>query len=165
LCLHTAVARADDLLLSPALSVVQAVVEFIQEELGGKVSKVNVSARLTDSPCILVTSQYGWSANMQRIMKSQPMGDNRAMDYMKGEKIMEINPDNEVSSRAVHSLFRYPTVVEGSYSCRIYSVISIKSLIADSSLTGDAVSVIFERYKSSCCGRHDLTCVTSDADD
>jgi hypothetical protein len=33
---------------------------------------------------------------MQRIMKSQPMGDNRAMDYMKGEKIMEINPDNSV---------------------------------------------------------------------
>jgi hypothetical protein len=75
--------------------VVQAVIDFVQEELGGKVTKVNVSARLTDSPCILVTSQHGWSANMQRIMKSQPMGDNRAMEYMKGDKIMEINPDNE----------------------------------------------------------------------
>jgi heat shock protein 90kDa beta len=89
-------------LLIVALWVLQAVIDFIQEELGGKVSKVNVSARLTDSPCILVTSQYGWSANMQRIMKSQPMGDSRAMDYMKGEKIMEINPDNAVSTRVVH---------------------------------------------------------------
>ena len=76
--------------------VLQPVVDFIQQELGGKISKASVSARLTDSPCILVTSQQGWSANMQRIMKSQPMGDNRAMDYMKGEKIMEINPDNQV---------------------------------------------------------------------
>ena len=76
----------------------QPLCEFVQEELGGKVSKVAISARLTDSPCILVTSQHGWSANMQRIMKSQPMGDNRAMDYMKGEKIMEINPDNAVRS-------------------------------------------------------------------
>jgi HSP90 family molecular chaperone len=57
---------------------------------------VTISARLTDSPCILVTSQYGWSANMQRIMKSQPMVDNSAMDYMKGGKIMAINPDNSV---------------------------------------------------------------------
>ena len=78
--------------------MMQPLCEFVQEELGGKVSKVAISARLTDSPCILVTSQHGWSANMQRIMKSQPMGDNRAMDYMKGEKIMEINPDNAVRS-------------------------------------------------------------------
>lgn len=77
-------------------NLLKPVVDFIQQELGGKVSKASVSARLTDSPCILVTSQQGWSANMQRIMKSQPMGDNRAMDYMKGEKIMEINPDNQV---------------------------------------------------------------------
>lgn len=76
--------------------MLQPVVEFVQQELGGKISKATVSARLTDSPCILVTSQQGWSANMQRIMKSQPMGDNRAMDYMKGEKIMELNPDNQV---------------------------------------------------------------------
>lgn len=75
--------------------------EFLQETLGGKVSKVSVSARLTDSPCILVTSKTGWSANMQRIMKSQPMGDSKALDYMKGEKILEVNPDNAVRSLPV----------------------------------------------------------------
>lgn len=80
---------------------VQPAVEFLQETLGGKVSKVSVSARLTDSPCILVTSKTGWSANMQRIMKSQPMGDSKALDYMKGEKILEVNPDNAVRSPPV----------------------------------------------------------------
>lgn len=95
--------------------VLQPVVDFIQQELGGKVSKASVSARLTDSPCILVTSQQGWSANMQRIMKSQPMGDNRAMDYMKGEKIMEINPDNQVC------------LTPGMRRCRICRIVLLHS--------------------------------------
>lgn len=64
-----------------------------------KVEKVVVSRRLEDSPCILVTSKFGWSANMERIMKAQAMGDNRAMDYMKGRKIMEINPRHPVVER------------------------------------------------------------------
>ena len=55
-----------------------------------------MSDRLTDSPCALVTSKFGWSANMERIMKSQAFGDNKTMDYMKGRKIMEINPDHDV---------------------------------------------------------------------
>ena len=39
--------------------------------------------RLTDSPCALVTSKFGWSANMERIMRTQAMGDPRSMEYMK----------------------------------------------------------------------------------
>lgn len=76
--------------------LVQALTDYMSKQLEGRVSKVAVSARLTDSPCILVTSKSGWSANMQRIMKSQPMQDGRALDYMKGDKIMEINPENAV---------------------------------------------------------------------
>jgi heat shock protein 90kDa beta len=74
----------------------QPVVDYLKETLEGRVSSVQVSARLTDSPCILVTSKMGWSANMQRLMKSQPMGDAKALEYMKGEKILEINPENPV---------------------------------------------------------------------
>ena len=71
--------------------------DWLQETLGaGKVEKVAVSKRLTDTPCILVTSKFGWSANMERIMKAQAMGDNRAQEYMKGKKTMEINPTSPV---------------------------------------------------------------------
>eukprot|EP00192_Tetraselmis_astigmatica_P006915 CAMPEP_0117671480 /NCGR_PEP_ID=MMETSP0804-20121206/13356_1 /TAXON_ID=1074897 /ORGANISM="Tetraselmis astigmatica, Strain CCMP880" /LENGTH=790 /DNA_ID=CAMNT_0005479943 /DNA_START=52 /DNA_END=2424 /DNA_ORIENTATION=+ len=69
---------------------------WMKETLGDKVEKVVISKRLRDSPCILVTSKFGWSANMERIMKTQAMGDNRAMEYMKGRKIMELNPDSPV---------------------------------------------------------------------
>lgn len=57
-----------------------------------QVEKVVVSTRLGESPCILTTSKFGWSANMERIMRAQAMGDTKSYEYMKGRKIMEINP-------------------------------------------------------------------------
>jgi heat shock protein beta len=69
---------------------------FLKESLADRVEKVVLTDRLLDSPCALVTSKFGWSANMERIMRSQAMGDSRAMDYMKGRKILEINPQHEI---------------------------------------------------------------------
>jgi len=69
---------------------------WLKETLGGKVENVVVSRRVATSPCMLVTSKFGWSANMEKIMKAQTMGDGRAMEYMKGKKIMEINPSNAI---------------------------------------------------------------------
>ena len=60
------------------------------------VEAVKISNRLVTTPCSVVTSKYGWSANMERIMKAQAMGDNRAQEYMKGKKTMEINPTSPV---------------------------------------------------------------------
>ena len=72
------------------------VTDWMKEVLGEKVEKVVVSKRMTDSPCILVTSKGGWSANMEKLMKAQAMGDTRAMEYMRGKRILELNPKHEI---------------------------------------------------------------------
>jgi len=69
---------------------------WLKEALDGKVESVAVSNRVTESPCVLVTSKFGWSANMEKIMRAQTMGDARAMEYMKGKKVMEINPAHPI---------------------------------------------------------------------
>lgn len=58
--------------------------------------QVTVSNRLVASPCCIVTSTYGWTANMERIMKAQALRDNSTMGYMAAKKHLEINPDHPI---------------------------------------------------------------------
>ena len=60
------------------------------------VESVKISQRLENTPCIVVSSKYGWSANMEKIMKSQALGDDSRASYMRGKKILEINPKHEL---------------------------------------------------------------------
>ena len=53
---------------------------------------VKVSNRLSTTPCVVVSSKYGWSANMERIMKAQALGDDSRHEYMRGKKTLEVNP-------------------------------------------------------------------------
>merc|ERR1712121_144877 len=70
--------------------------KVMKDILDKKVERVVVSSRLVSSPCCIVTSQYGWTANMERIMKAQALRDTSTMGYMAAKKHLEINPDHSI---------------------------------------------------------------------
>ncbi|SRR6266404_4485573 len=70
--------------------------KVMKDILDKRVEKVVVSNRLVTSPCCIVTSQYGWTANMERIMKAQALKDSNTMGYISTKKHLEMNPDHPI---------------------------------------------------------------------
>ncbi|RZC89870.1 hypothetical protein C5167_035867 [Papaver somniferum] len=70
--------------------------DWMKKRLGDKVASVQISNRLSSSPCVLVSGKFGWSANMERLMKAQSLGDTSSLDYMRGRRVLEINADHAI---------------------------------------------------------------------
>ncbi|TKY57482.1 heat shock protein 90 [Spatholobus suberectus] len=70
--------------------------DWIKKRLGDKVASVQISNRLSSSPCVLVSGKFGWSANMERLMKAQTMGDASSLEFMRSRRVFEINPDHSI---------------------------------------------------------------------
>ncbi|XP_073137695.1 heat shock protein 90-5, chloroplastic [Henckelia pumila] len=70
--------------------------DWIKQQLGDTVAKVQVSKRLSSSPCVLVSGKFGWSANMERLMRAQALGDTSSLEFMRGRRILEINPEHPI---------------------------------------------------------------------
>ncbi|KAL7250060.1 hypothetical protein ACSBR1_012125 [Camellia fascicularis] len=70
--------------------------DWIKKRLGDKVASVQISNRLSASPCVLVSGKFGWSANMERLMKAQTVGDTTSLEFMRGRRVFEINPQHPI---------------------------------------------------------------------
>lgn len=70
--------------------------KFLKELLAGKVSKVTVSQRVESSPSVIVTSQYGHTANMERIMRAQTFANPEVLKSMMAAKTLELNPRHPI---------------------------------------------------------------------
>jgi len=70
--------------------------KVIKDTLGEAVEKVVTSQRIVDSPCCIVTGEYGWTAYMERIMKAQALRNNSTGSFMTSKKTLEINPEHPI---------------------------------------------------------------------
>merc|ERR1719460_855769 len=73
--------------------------DFAKDALGKKVEKVSISKHLVASPVVVLSADYGWTAQMEKVMKSQAFADQSKFEFMKSKRMFEINP-------------RHPMVVE-----------------------------------------------------
>merc|ERR1719298_335675 len=66
--------------------------DYIKETLGKKVEKVQISNHLVKSPVVVLSADYGWTAQMEKVMKSQAFADQSKFEFMKSKRMFEINP-------------------------------------------------------------------------
>ena len=133
----------DGLNLSETTDSCEELCKYMKECLGDKVEKVIPSTILVDSPCCLVSSEYGWSANMERIMKAQALRSQHMNSMMSSKKIMEINPEHAIiknmkdnkSKNMVELLYDIASVGSGftvnepfQFSKRMYKVLETFSM-------------------------------------
>jgi len=66
--------------------------DFAKDILGKKVEKVSISKHLVSSPVVVLSADYGWTAQMEKVMKSQAFADQSKFEFMKSKRMFEVNP-------------------------------------------------------------------------
>lgn len=74
----------------------EKLIELLKNTLDKKVNKIKISNRLVDVPCMITTDNFGWTANMERIMNSQVLADNQMKQFMVSSKTLEINIEHPI---------------------------------------------------------------------
>ncbi|KAE8223881.1 hypothetical protein CF319_g3153 [Tilletia indica] len=161
ICVSKEGLELDDDLSEDEKKSFEELTKTVKDILGDKVEKVILSNRIVDSPCVLVTGQFGWSANMERIMKAQALRDSNMSQYMASKKTLELNPSNaivkELASKVaqdkndptvrdlVHLLFEASLLTSGftldkpsDFAGRLYKLISLGLSIDDAGVEEDA---------------------------
>jgi HSP90 family molecular chaperone len=85
---------------------------YLRKVLGSKVEKVTISSRLASTPCVLVTSQYGYSANLERIMKAQAFADPTKAKFLASRKTLEVNPRHPLINSLLPKAVADPEAVD-----------------------------------------------------
>jgi heat shock protein beta len=113
------------------------------------VDDVKISNRLDNTPCVVVTSKFGWSANMERIMQSQTLSDASKQAYMRGKRVLEINPRHPIIKELRERVVKNPEVhykFEFLY-CLIFSLTSLSFSIVE--FLVDMIGMLFRMRTSS----------------
>ena len=77
---------------SPKQEMFKPLLDYTKELLGKKVEKVQISKHLVNSPVVVLSADYGWTAQMEKVMKSQAFADQSKFEFMKSKRMFEINP-------------------------------------------------------------------------
>merc|ERR1712170_323491 len=105
----------------------EALCKKMKEILGESVEEVMVGERMVNSPASLVTTEYGWSANMQRIMKAQVLRDSQMSSFMMGKKKMEVNAGHPIMGQLKKNFWRTKMIVPLKILSLIYDTAALTS--------------------------------------
>merc|ERR1712127_73134 len=109
------------------MGLFKPLLDYTKELLGKKVEKVQISKHLVNSPVVVLSADYGWTAQMEKVMKSQAFADQSKFEFMKSKRMFEINP-------------RHPMIVE------------LNSRVKDSSADDATKDMVISLYLSGVIG-------------